>query len=263
MSQPLLVACIDLVGVQAHLVEEGTSALEHHSSSDGMMLQTLHQAIDGLLAQCDNAPRAVSVCLSGLVDPNRGIILDARRVLWLDLPLAEFVSTQYDLPVCVDNEAALIARALDPQGQKRLVVLHSNPFLEVGLALRGQYHHSLELPSVSLLSVLPPAAPPLTCALALRRMGLRRDNADEDALDRLDTLSQDLSEVMFWVIHLLRPAEIWLSGWLSDIGSPLLEQLNRRLLNDMPEHASCSLHLANTDELRLRGAWLHALARGL
>lgn len=263
MSHPLIVACVDPMGVQAHLVEDGISVLEHQSSCDGMMLETLRQALEGLLAQCDAPPRAVSVCLSGLVDSQRGIVLDARRVLWLDLPLAEFVSAQFNLPVCVDNEAALIARALDSQGQKRLVVLHSSPFLELGLALGGHYHHSLELPSASLLSLLPPAAPPLGRTLALRQMGLRQDEANQEALDKLDTLSQDLSEVIFWTIYMLRPREIWLSGWLSEIGRPLLERLNQRLLNDMPEQATCSMYLANTDQLRLRGAWLHALARCL
>jgi len=262
MSQSWIVVCVDLLGVRAHLVEEdGSSTLQHHRVSGGMILETLREALEGILAQCSKPPRAVSVCLSGLVDPQRGIVLDARRVLWLDLPLAEFISSHFGLPVCLDNEAALIARALDPQGQKRLAVLHSSPALELGLALGGRYHHSLELPSVSLLSLLPHAIAPLSPALTLRQMGLRGDAADAEALDRLETLCQDIREVMFWVIHMLRPKEIWLSGWLSEIGTPLWEKLNRRLLADMPEQAPCSLYLANTDELRLRGAWLHALSR--
>jgi glucokinase len=74
-------------------------------------LDSVHLAIDTLLAEAPSPPAALGLCTPGLVDPERGVVRYAANLGWSDLSLADLLRDRYRIPVWIDHDARAAAAA--------------------------------------------------------------------------------------------------------------------------------------------------------
>lgn len=86
----------------------------------------------------------VGVAMPGVVDVKRGVCLVSQRMGWQDVPIAELIASQINVPVWVENDvnAFAIAQQLFGHGRRRdsVLVLIVGTGVGVALMFNGQIH---------------------------------------------------------------------------------------------------------------------------
>ncbi len=277
--------CIDLNGAQGQDVFEG-----------------LFDVINGLLAQCDSPLLAIGLGVSGVVDDQSGWVHYAPHLGWRQVDLASIVRRRYGVSVHVANSTALVAMAQyvygPVDGVQSFVTVRVGTTVGVGLVINGAIYRGGEIGHLRIADQSPVMVPPdeqgrLATFLSWRSVkrrtyAVRRQypqstlpqegepirylhirqgvaNGDPAALVIQDELSDSLAQVFAWIIGLLRPDYIALSGPITDMGQPLLDQAVARtrelVLPDLAD--SVTYFLTETDHLVAVGAIAQALHREL
>lgn len=277
--------CVDLNGAQGQDVIEG-----------------LIDVINGLLAQCDAPLLAIGIGVSGVVDEDAGVVHYAPHLGWRQVDLAGIMRERYGVSVYVANSTALVAMAQYVYGPvdnvPSFATLRVGSTVGVGLVINGAIYRGGEIGHLRIAEQSQVAAPPdwqgrlesflgwryvKQRAYAIRRcypdsslpqegepiryLHIRQGvaNGDPAALAIQDELSVYLAQVFAWIIGLLRPNYIALSGPIADMGQPLLDQTIARtrdlVLPDLAE--SVTYFLTETDNLVAVGAIAQALHREL
>jgi len=87
----------------------------------------------------------IGVAIPGLVDVDSGALIYAPNLGWCDVPLGQLLSTKFNVPVYVDNDANAAALAEHYMGVARdennYVYVAANVGIGVGIVLGGQVFH--------------------------------------------------------------------------------------------------------------------------
>lgn len=108
------------------------------------LLTVLTQLIDDLLEKTSSPILGISLGIPGLVNSAEGIICEAEKLGWADLPLKELLTDRYHLPIYVvnDSHAAALGEYAFGKGTAadNLVVLCMGPGVSAGIVLNGRLH---------------------------------------------------------------------------------------------------------------------------
>lgn len=277
--------CVDLNGAQGQDV-----------------IESLIDVINGLIAQCDAPLLAIGIGVSGVVDEETGWVHYAPHLDWRQVDLAGIVHERFGVSVYVANSTALVAMAQyvygPVDGVQSFATLRVGSTVGVGLVINGAIYRGGEIGHLRIEEQSTIAVPPdwqgrletflgwravKQRAYAIRRrypesmlpqegepiryLHIRQGVANDDpaALAIQDELSGHLALVFAWIIGLLRPNYIALSGPIADMGQPLLDQVIARTRTlVLPELAdSVTYFLTETNNLVAVGAIAQALHREL
>jgi len=295
-SRQIICVSIESTRVQGILANLNGDVIARHrayieDSVGASPLDVLIQVINGLIAQSDYPLLCISVGSPGIVYSDLGVVKSAPSLGWHDLHLENFLSTLYDLPVCVANNTELATRALRTfkgmDGGDNVVMVLVNGSVEIGISLGGKvYRHSGDL---GLLRV-PPATDQLAAFLGWdfveRRVAellpLAPDNPLPQKFDYLDIrygylqddwlcraiydeLAGHLAHIFAWITGILRPDRIVLAGEIVEMGEELMLLATDRTAKMLPPDLvdAVGFRLETDSTLSLTGAIAHALDREL
>ncbi len=259
--------------------------------------------LNGLIAQLDAPLLAIGIGVSGVVDEDAGVVNYAPHLGWRQVDLAGTLGRQYNTPVYVANSTALVAMAQYVYGPaedvQSFATIRVGDSVGVGLVINGAIYRGggeighLRITENSLIDVPPEWRGRLETFLGWRYVkqrayAIRRQypestlpgegerirylhirqgvaNGDPAALAIQDELSDHLAQVFAWIIGLLHPNHISLTGPIADMGQSLLEQTIARTCElTLPDLAqSVTYSLTETDNLVAVGAIAQALHREL
>jgi predicted NBD/HSP70 family sugar kinase len=282
-------------GVLANL--DGAIRLRHYANLNGAqgddVLKIVEHVINGLKAQSDADLLCIGIGTPGIVDTDSGIVRMARTLGWQDLPLADILTRDHDLPVYVGNSTELATRAQlsfnSGEDVCNLVMVVVNNGIEIGAAFGGvTYHHSGDL---GLLRAGDTPDQTLVEALGWRAIAARVEALQAEhpsalipkegvtylhlnyGYEHKDKLSQviyeetaaHLGQVFAWIAALVRPDQVVLAGDIVDMGESLLwlayEQAAKRLPPELLKNTR--FRLAQDTSLSLSGTIAYALHHAL
>ncbi len=287
-----------VMGVLANL--DGRVLVEHYKDLAGLqgqaVINSLKEVINGLLAQLNAPLMCMGIGIPGIVDTKAGVVRYAPHLDWQDIPLAETLSLQYHVPVYVANSTELAAMGQFAFGASKnassLVTVLINDNVGVGMVLDGAIYHSGG--EIGNLRISPPNVDgdgyletflgwlhvskrmealknhyhnELLLQDDLSYLHIRRAIADQDpaALELQDELGGYLARIFSWIIALLRPEHISLSGGIADLGDSLLdcaiEKTKDLILPDLMKSVAFSLD--NSSNLVAIGAVAQTLQQEL
>lgn len=265
-------------GVLANL--EGQVLVQHFKTVSGeygqAAINSLYEVINGLFVQLDAPLLCIGIGVPGLADTRAGIVRYAPHLGWQDISLAAMVNARFQVPVYLANGTELAALAQfafsNINGINSLATVLVDDSVGVGVVLDGAIYHTggeigqlrttgynktpatngsgeyletfLGWPSVksraaTFIDTLP--AEDLTY-LNIRRAIIEQHPA---ALALQDELASYLAQVFAWIIGLLRPDHISLSGSIADLGESFLERAVRKtqrlILPDLMKTTAFSL----------------------
>ena len=73
--------------------------------SHAHMVESICAAVDDVLAQASERPRAIGIAVPGTVDRDQGIAVSAVNIAWQRLPLVALLRERYGLPGVIANDA--------------------------------------------------------------------------------------------------------------------------------------------------------------
>lgn len=277
--------------------------IDLNSAQGEDVIESVTDVINGLIAQLDAPLLAIGVGVSGVVNENSGVVHYAPHLGWREIDLSRILREHYDIPVYVANSTALVAMARYVYGPtdevQSFATVRIGGSVGVGIVINGAIYHGggeighLRIAEQSLVDVPPAWEGRLESflgwryvkqrAYAIRReypaSTLPRDgeyirylhirqgvaNGDPAAIAIQDELSSHLAQVFAWIIGLLRPNHISLTGPIADMGQPFLDQAIARthdlILPDLMQSVTYSL--TETNDLVAVGAIAQALHREL
>lgn len=248
--------------------------------------------INGLIAQLDSPLLCIGVGVPGDFDLATGMVEFDAYYEWEAIALHNILKKEYDIPVYIGNNTELTAIAQfafeASQDASSLVSVLVNSTLALGYVLGetdfysgrniGWLKQTPDMPALDKLlgwkslkrriqalqdqypdSLL--TAPTISCLDI--RYGVAHD--DELALTIHEEIENDLATIFAWVIALLRPDHISLSGTIAELGQHLLERVYAKLTRMIPPPLleDTYFSLAMDSNLSARGAIAYALQKDL
>lgn len=249
-----------ILGVLANL--DGQVLVEHYKNLSDVrgqaLIDSLCEVINGLQAQLIAPLLCLGIGVPGSVDFSTGIVRTAVHLGLQDVPLAEILRTQYGVPVYVANSTELAALAQfafgEARGVSRLATILVNDSVGVGLVLDGAIYHTGG--EIGPLRVVRsdgnfPGHEPGSLESILGWQSVRQRAAPLEELYRNNFLPNDeltylhiqqavqdqqpvaialqdeladyLAQIFAWIIALVHPDHISLTGTMADMGASLLD----------------------------------------
>ncbi|MBI5961225.1 MAG: ROK family transcriptional regulator [Chloroflexi bacterium] len=289
-------------------VLDGRIVAQHYvdlseAPDDTIVVNALLDVINGLMAQLDAPLLCIGIGTPGIVDSRTGIVSYIADWGWRDVPLAQLIRVNFNVPVYVASRTELaamgqyvfgavngadsLATVLVGRGVGVGLVINSAPYhgggdighlrmaaradtntveedrLEIFLGWQVVKQRIYALRRAYPGSILPGENDPLSY-LHLRYAAA---NGDRAALALQDELSRYLAQVFAWIIGLLRPDHISLAGPIANFGQPLLDQAvqytQHFVLPDLVQRVTFSLTEAESSLLVAVGAVAQGLRREL
>lgn len=113
MSASPLIIGVDLGGtnIEAAAVRDGDVLASKKKKTKPYkgteaVIDRIEKTIRKVLDKIDDPSEVAAICIGapGAVEPNTGIVLTAPNLGWEDVPLADELSSRFDIPVIVDND---------------------------------------------------------------------------------------------------------------------------------------------------------------
>lgn len=146
-----LLACIDLSGnefrgalvnLRGKIVKR--VSVDATGMQDERAVKASYTLLDALINSSRERIIGIGIGTPGLVDSEHGVILDAVRLHWNNLPFREMVEARYGLPVHMinDSQAAALAEHTfgDYRQEQNLVVVKIGEGIGAGILLSGRLH---------------------------------------------------------------------------------------------------------------------------
>jgi predicted NBD/HSP70 family sugar kinase len=285
-----------IFGVLCNLT--GKVIAQHYAEFDHVQgdeaVNLLIEVTNGLKAQLDAPLLCMGVGVSGAVESETGVVQQSSAFAWENLPLRNILTHHYGTPAYVGNNTELTAVAQfafgmsGDDGARNLVTVRVSRGVEVGVAWDGvSHHHGSDISSLCVdgeagdlqsllgweavthrIAVLRRDYPDsILPAQELSYLHLRYAAANEDALalHLIDELADHLARVMAWVIGLLRPNHISLTGAVVNLGQSFLDlvvlKTGARLSSKLSQ--SVKFSLAYSANLSAIGAAAYAIQKEL
>jgi predicted NBD/HSP70 family sugar kinase len=289
-------------------VLDGRTVAQHYVDladvpDDTSVVNALVDVINGLRAQLDAPLLCIGIGTPGVVDSRAGVVSYIANWGWRNVPLAQLIGAQFEVPVYVASRTELAAMGQyvfgAVNGADSLATVLVGRGIGVGLVINSAPYHGggdighLRVSALSETisteegflesflgwqavkqrvnalrraypgSLLPDEGEPLSY-LHLRYAAA---NGDTAALIIQDELSRYLAQVFAWIIGLLRPDHITLAGPVANFGQPLLDQAvyytQQFALPDLVQRVKFSLTEAESSSLVAMGAVAQGLRREL
>lgn len=285
-----------IFGVLANLAGQITA--EHNAErSDENVLLLIEGVINGLIAQLDAPLLCIGIGVPGVVDVDRGVVHYMSAFGTAAFPMIDTLRQSYAVPIYLGNSAELTALAEFafglPDGEQRqsLVTVQVDDSVTVGVTLeRVAYHHGTDMSGLRVLSadggnrridsVLGWAAierrisdltrlyphttlPPHDLTYMHLRFGAA--TGDPIVLRMYEELSTALAQIFAWVITILRPEHVALTGPIAVLGERFLNSVVQKsaLLLSSEDTQPVTYSLAYTENLSAIGAAALALQQEL
>jgi predicted NBD/HSP70 family sugar kinase len=265
-------------GVLANL--DGHVVVQHYKNLNGeqgeALLSIVREVINGLIAQLHAPLLCIGVGVPGLVDNINGIVKDAPYLNWQNVPLANMLTRDYNVPVYIANSTELASMAQfafgNVQDALNLATVLVDDSVGVGFVLDGAaYHGGGEIGQLRVASGTDNQLSHLEAFLGWRYvkqramplfahyqhahlpgddltyLHIRKGVADNlpEAVALQDQMAEQLAEIFAWVIATLRPDHISIAGSIADMGHSLLdcaiEKTRARFLTDLVSPVTFSL----------------------
>jgi N-acetylglucosamine repressor len=282
-----------LVNLAGQVTAEHYVDLQELSGENVIIL--LQQAINGLVAQLDAPLLCIGVGVPGIV--HDGMVRQAESLGWHNVALPQLLYREYSVPVYPGNCAELTALAQFAFGlangdqPRSLATIQVDETVTVGVTLdRVTYHHGADLSGMrvpqpdgsfrrmdsilgwsaveqrikDLARVYPATQLPVE-GLTYMHLRYGAANGDPIALRIYDELSTALAQIFTWVISILRPDHIALTGATAVLGERFLNTIIQKLNVQMAgeDLQTVAFSLAYSDNLSAIGAAALALQREL
>jgi predicted NBD/HSP70 family sugar kinase len=212
----------------------------------------LIEVTNGLKAQVDAPLLCIGVGVTGAVESETGLVQHSASFGWENLPLGGLLTKHFGISAYVGNNTELTAIAQFAFGTeanddaRNLVTVRVSRSVEVGVAWDGvSYHHGSDISSLcidagdlqsllgweavaSRIAGLRPQYPASMLQdgeLSYLHVRYAAANGDALALRITDELAEHLAQVMIWVVGLLHPNHISLTGAIVNLGQPFLDRV--------------------------------------
>lgn len=274
----------------------GQHLAEHQLRFDTMPAELDFSAvvgvINGLIAQLDAPLLCIGIGVPGHFDLETGVVEFDAYYQWPSMPLHTLLKKIYDTPVYIGNNTELTAIAQyafeASQDASSLVAVLVNSTIALGYVLGETDFYSGR--NIGWLKQTP-TSPSLDNLLGWKCIkkrieALQKDypdsllthvdisyldirygvaNQDELALIIHEEIEDDLATLLAWVIALLNPDHIALSGTITDLGQTLLVRVYDKLKLMIAPNSldNTYLSLALDANLSARGAIAYALQKDL
>lgn len=287
------------ISIRAEEIIAGIATLDgiitaHHYNvllSDDDPLEILKYTINALLTQSDAPVIAIAIGIPGQVD-EAGIVMQS-PIKGLDqIALAEHFRETFDIPCYVNNNTALITRMQVKESQQNgsiesLVTVSIGDVIEIGSTFGGNvYQHAGDIARFSvpnadyrfgilqwqqvkqrMATIASNNPDSVLNSRKLSYLLLRRaiHLNEKEAIDLHNELALLLSHIYRWIIGLMRPSDIVLTGSISLLGDSLLESIATNLGEDVSAQdlSKVRLTLAQSEYLSMQGAVIFALQEEL
>lgn len=284
-------------GIQGLLTDlNGNQLAEHQLTFEDMPtdldFSSVIGVINGLIAQLDAPLLCIGVGVPGSFDVDTGVVEFDAYYQWSNTALKAKLQREYDVPIYIGNNTELTAIAQyafeASHDASSLVAVLINSTIAIGYVLGETDFYSGR--NIGWLKQTP-ATPSLEKLLGWKRIkqrivDLQADfpdtilpekhvscldvrygvaNQDELALLIHTEIENDLATILAWIIGLLRPDHIAISGTITDLGQTLLDRVQLKLAEMIPQFLldDTYLSLALDSNLSARGAIAYALQKDL
>jgi predicted NBD/HSP70 family sugar kinase len=292
-----------VLGVLSNL--DGFVIAEHYADLTDITgdnaIAVIRGVINGLVAQLDAPLLCIGIGVPGIVDVSKGVIRHSASFGWRNVPLSEILSEHYGVPVRIDNNTELAAIAhlttIADENVQNLVMVSINQDLEIGVTLgSGTYHYGHDIGFMRIAEHRQEDLEPerwqtlqsfLGWAYVQERIRELRDRhkdchlltenptyldirycaaqGDPVAVALREDLAGHLARLYVWIIGLLRPDHLALTGPIVDFGQLLLDdtavRVESMLCTELVQDVTFSL--AETSHLSARGAVARSIGREL
>lgn len=240
---------LDSVSVARHYVE-------HHIENYDELLNLIAEVVNGLTAQLSSDLLCIGVGFPGLLDPYTGEIQYSAKFRWRDVPFARDLTELLGIPVYTANSTQLASKAqfafdeID-RAVTGLATVKIDGSIGVGFVTReANIQFGGEIGYLSPLMVGPlqdhlswGAVDALAQQLAGQHSSeAMRDGAksylrlqylayfgDAAAIELIDHLASMIAEIFAWLIAILHPNQISLTGKIADLGNDFLSLTIQKL----------------------------------
>ena len=235
----------------------GRSIAQHSAEFSGSdfdeVLPVLMDVINGLIAQLSAPLLCIGIGVPGVVNNGDGTVVYVPRFDWRNIPLAQMLSEHYNVSTHVANDSQLASMALfadEPQrgGLATLIVSQTVGVGVVPGAIGAHYGSEIGYLRTRETETLDTRLGWTQVRERARELGaaydspyLRQDdlsylhirqgveNGDPGARHLHDELAEVVVEIFAWIIALVRPQNIALSGKIADLGYAFLDEILDRL----------------------------------
>jgi len=130
-----------IINLRGEIKEEISIQLDESENQDPIEL--IYQILDALLATTWAPIIGIGVGAPGLINTEKGIVVNAVNLAWKNLPLADLLKERYHLPVAIlnDSQAAAIGEYLygvEHKPNKNLIVVSVRHGIGAGILIDGK-----------------------------------------------------------------------------------------------------------------------------
>jgi predicted NBD/HSP70 family sugar kinase len=277
-----------ITGVLANLKNEFVVHHELALNELGRFVESICAVCNALIAQSDAPILAISIGLSGIIDAQKGVVIESKQLGLHDVDLVKQLKAFCDVPIHIANNIELATRAQmlyrSHNETDSLAMVFLRDSIEIGFTWgKTAYHHAGDISHLPFIKQHHPQLQYLRWqnirALMDEKISLHPDSIlhqasatyadlrwalfqqDLAAHETLSPIVDALAHLYAWMISILRPDEITLAGAMSQLDRFLLEQLETSLKQALPQYilANVKLTLTESDYLSLQGAVAQAL----
>jgi len=222
---------------------------ENTSTDIEEIVENVHRVVNGLSAQLNTSLMCVGVGFPGLVDPQQGCVQYSAKFSWQDVELQALLVERLGCPVYIANSTQLASKsqfAFETMDSEinRLATIMVDSTIGIGVVTREatiQYggeigylrqvgtpslHEQLAWEAVLVLAQQLAAQyhSPLLNINPISYLHLKyyAHHQDQASLEVLDHLSDQLANLIAWLISIIHPDQISLVGKIADLGDDFL-----------------------------------------
>lgn len=282
-----------IIGVLTNLAGDVSAyhTLELNDPDETVLIESIMMVINGLIAQLDAPLLCIGIGSPGEIDTFNGIVRHAESLNWHNLNLRHLIEKRVEIPVYLGNKTELTALAqyafgTDSSDTQCLVTLLIDTSVEIGFTLQGvDFHRGGDISSIKLnnhrldtylgwknvktqLEQLRGDYPESLIPeqnytyLHIRYAAI---NDDALALKLIDTLAENLADILVWIVGILSPDHVSIAGSIVQLDEEILSRtrnyLRQRISPELIDHVEFTL--AYAEHLGALGAVAHALQKEL
>jgi N-acetylglucosamine repressor len=129
-----------VVNLRGKIIQRACISVE--GVDGGEALSLVYQLIEQLHNLTDRPLLGIGIGTPGLMDPQKGMVLNAVNLDWRDLPLGDLLRERFGLPIAIANDcqAAALAEFIfnNPENRDNLVLVKAGRGVGAGIVLGGR-----------------------------------------------------------------------------------------------------------------------------
>jgi glucokinase-like ROK family protein len=135
-----------IVNLRGGIMERINIPIDNRDGKDALGL--VYDLIEGLMVSSEKTISGIGIGTPGLMNPEKGIVINAVNLDWKDLPLAETLIERYHLPVYIANDSQVAALAEftfgDTANGENLFLIKLGRGIGSGIVIKGSLYYGDE-----------------------------------------------------------------------------------------------------------------------